>query len=529
MSSQPAAMVTGDVAKRELARRELARRHVVDFSTYVQPWYKPARHHRLVGEMLEQVETYIRTGGKTGIGRLLVFEPPQHGKSEQVSKHFPAWLMGRLCAMQQMPCSVITTSYNADRAVENSRGVREILVSQEYCNIFGTNARFAEAVQLASDSRAVEKWDLAAPYRGGMLAAGVGGGVTGFGANLFIVDDPFKNREEAESESRRDYVWDWWTSSAYTRLRPNAAVVGMLTRWHNDDWAGRLIKQMANVPDADRWVVVNLPAIWEEPEVTDGMGFDEYRQQRMRDGVWVDDRDLLGRRAGEALWPESYPVTLLEARRANIGSYDWSALYQQNPYLRQGEFFRREWFAVTDVRPDPKTIVKRIRYWDKAGTKTGSGGDYAVGLLMSITNDDVVYIEHVARRQCTPMVREQMLLQTARDDANRLGPKTIIWHQQDPGSAGLDSAQATSRMLAKYGFTARFETVSGDKEVRAGPFSTACQGGHVRVLRDAWTQAYIDELVAFPKGSHDDQVDTSSGAYSKIFGRSRKAAKSYEG
>jgi predicted phage terminase large subunit-like protein len=127
------------------------------------------------------------------------------------------------------------------------------------------------------------------------------------------------------------------------------------------------------------------------------------------------------------------------------------------------------------------------------------------------------------------MVREEMILRTARDDANRAGPTVRIWHQQDPGSAGLDSAQATSRMLARLGFTARFETVTGDKEVRAGPWSTACQGGHVRLMRGAWNQAFIEEHTAFPKGNHDDQVDAASGAFAKAVGRYKRTASSYEG
>jgi predicted phage terminase large subunit-like protein len=516
--------LTPEDAKRELARRELARRRLVKFSEYVAPYYRAAAHHCFVAELLEQVETYIRTRGRVGIGRLLIFEPPRHGKSEQASRHFPAWVLGR-----NPNTRVILTSYGADLATKNSRAARGLVMSQEYQAIFGGLAAVDAPVSISDESRSVEAWDLAAPHRGGMVAAGVGGAITGTGANLFIVDDPIKNREEAESEANRERIWEWWTSTAYTRLEDGAAVVGMLTRWHSDDWAGRLIRAMANDARSDRWVVVNMPAIWETPQLPDGKTWDELQHEKMLEGLWVEPKDLMGRAEGQALWQTKYSVADLERIRINIGSYDFEALYQQQPYLRSGEFFRREWFTVTDVKPAPETIAKRVRYWDKAGTKTGSGGDYAVGVLMCLTKDDRVFVEHVARRQCTPMNREQMILQTARDDANRKGPNTMIWHQQDPGSAGLDSAQATSKMLAKFGFSARFETVTGDKEVRAGPFSTACQGGHVLLLRDAWNQAFVDELVSFPKGNHDDQVDSASGAYSKTIGRMRRSAVSYEG
>jgi predicted phage terminase large subunit-like protein len=356
-----------------------------------------------------------------------------------------------------------------------------------------------------------------------LQAAGVGGALTGSGAHLFIVDDPFKNREEAESEKRREYVWDFWTSTAYTRLENSGAVVGMLTRWHGDDWAGRLIKAMASGdPKADRYVVICLPAIWEKPDVPEGvdkehpMDFETYQREQMREGIWVEQDDLLGRKPGEALWPQKYDVEDLERIQANVGPYDWAALYQQRPYLRQGSFFRREWFAIVEAPPKPEEVADRIRYWDKAGTKTGQGGDYAAGVLMSVTHDGIYYVEDVFRRQCTPGERDDEMVRTAEVDQRRAGVPVSIWHQQDPGSAGLDSAQATNRLLSKRGFVAYFEPVTGDKEVRAGPWSSMCQGGAVRLVRGGWNQAFIEEHVAFPKGNHDDQVDAAAGAFGKL-------------
>ena len=240
----------------ERVRREKGRRHLADFCAYVSPWYQRARHLDYAAEMLEQVETYIRSKGRTGIGRMLIFMPPRHGKSELVSKHFPAWVMGRLPDTR-----VILTSYGADLAVSNSRASREIVQGIKFRALFGDLATVDAPVELSQDSRSVEAWDLAAPNRGGVVASGVGGGITGKGAHLMIVDDPFKNRDEAESETARERVWNWWTSSAYTRLEDGGAVVGMLTRWHPDDWAGRLLKAMAIEPGADRYVVVCLPAL----------------------------------------------------------------------------------------------------------------------------------------------------------------------------------------------------------------------------------------------------------------------------
>ena len=521
-------LIRPEAAKRELARRNLARRHLVDFSEYVYPWYRAARHHRYVGELLEQVETYIRSKGQTGIGRLLVFEPPRHGKTEQVSKHFPAWVLGRMPDTR-----VILTSYNADRANANSRAVREILTGEKYRAVFGELATVDTPVEISSDSRAVQAWDLAAPHRGGVVAAGVGGGITGAGAHLFINDDPLKNREEAESQAHRDNVWEWWTSSAYTRLEDGAAVIGMLTRWHADDWAGKLIKSMAQNPEVDQYVVVCLPAIWEGAEMPavepspyplpqgegkskEGSNWEKFRRGKMLEGIWIEVEDALGRKPGEALWRAKYDEGDLRHIQSNIGPYDWAALYQQQPYLRSGNFFRREWFPIVEEGPKPEEIIARVRYWDKAGTRTGGTGNYCAGVLMCLTRSLVYYVEHVVRGQWTPWERDNAMLVMAKIDAKRPGARTIIWHMQDAASAGLDSALATNRMFANAGFTANFETVTGDKEVNAGPFSSQAQGGGIRLVRGGWNEAYIEEHAAFPKGTFDDEVDASAHAYKKL-------------
>jgi predicted phage terminase large subunit-like protein len=408
------------------------------------------------------------------------------------------------------------------------------------------------AVRLSEDSRSVAAWDLAAPHRGGLVAAGVGGAITGLGANLMVVDDPVKNREEAESEPARRRLWEWWTSTAYTRLEDGAAVVGMLTRWHTDDWAGKLLKQVEEEARADRWEVVVLPAIWEGEEVqfhtkdTKGTQRDtkvleggeaeitaetqrgaesaeflegeeaEIASLEGRQLAMTKGRDVLGRGVGEALWPEKYGVEDLQRIRANVGEYDWEALYQQRPYSRSMGFFRREWFSIVEKGPEAEEIVGRVRAWDKAGTAKGSGGDYAVGVLLAMTRGGVVYVEDVVRGQFRPLEREEAIERAALLDLVRVGPATLIWHQQDPGSAGLDSAEATSRRLARHGFRAQFETVTGSKEVRAGPWSTMCQGGGVRLVRGGWNEAFIAEHEAFPRGRFDDQVDASSWGFGKL-------------
>jgi len=509
-------VVSAGEARRELARRELARRHMVDYSEYIAPYYRAARHHRLAGEYLEQVETYVRTEGRTGIGRLLIMQPPRHGKSEQASIHFPTWFLGR-----NPDKRVIIASYGLDLAGEFSKKARDIMMGNRFRTVFGelatftpTEGRGERPVEISTDSRSVKAWDLAAPHRGGMVAAGVGGGITGKGAHLLVIDDPFKNREEAESQAHRDTVWEWWQSTAYTRLEPGGAVVGMLTHWHGDDWAGKILKAMANDASADRWTVVSLEALWEAPQAPEGMSFEEYHVQQMKAGIWVENEDELGRKPGEALWRDRYNEEDLLRIKANIGTYEWLSLYQQRPYAREGNLFSRNWFVIVETPPKIEEMRTRAWFWDKAGTASGSGGDYAAGGLMSVTKAGVVYVENVYRRRCRPLEREQAMARLA-----KATPGVIVWHQQDPGSAGLDSAQMTNMNLAREGITGRFETLSGDKETRAGPWSSALEAGRVQLVRGGWNEEFIEEHLTFPRGAFDDQVDMASWGFGKLAGR----------
>lgn len=520
----PTVMVKPDEAVRERARREKARRHLIDFVQYQSPWYRAARHHRLVAEYLELVETYIRTGGHTGIGRLMILMPPRHGKTELVSKHFPAWVMGK-----NPDKRVIMCSYGADLAVDNSRAVRNMVDGGKYRAVFGDLASSPSIdtqgeiertpVQLSSDSRSVEAWGLAAPNRGGMTAAGVGGAITGKGAHLLIVDDPVKNRDEAESETARQRVWDWWTSTAYTRLEEGSAIILIQTRWHGDDLAGRLLSTMAQDPKADAWVVLCLMGRWEKPELTteytdhtEKLSWEKYFNEQLSFGVWEEKEDPLGRTEGQALWPEKYDEDDLDRIEANVGPYDFQALYQQRPFARQGRMFKREWFNVTEE--PPKGIVERARFWDKAGTE--GGGAFTCGVLMCRTEDGLIYVEHVERGQWETYERDERIVATGQSDRQRLGPTTIIWHEREPGSAGEDSAKALAAKLARAGLTNYYELPTGSKEVRAGPWSSACMAGIVRLVSGGWNKAFIEEHVAFPKGKYKDQVDGSSGAYGKV-------------
>lgn len=399
-------------------------------------------------------------------GRLIVSLPVRHGKSEFCSRYLPSWYLSTFPNRQ-----IIWAGY-----------------SQEFANSFGRKCRnlieeFGDdyfGVRLARDSKAANSFGLAGE-EGYMAAVGMGGPLTGRGAHLLIVDDPTKNAEEAASETIRNKQWDWWQSTAYSRLEPGGAAIIVQSRWHEDDLTGRILEH----DNEHQWEVLKLPAI-------------------------AGDDDPLGRQPGEALWPWRYDEDALEIIRKTVGSYFWSALYQQSPIPDGGGLFDPAWFVYADRVPLYRP-AKAVRYWDKASTQ--GGGDYSAGVLM-IECDGHFYVADVKRGQWSSMNRERIIRETAEADFARWGGivRTIV--EQEGGSSGVDSAQATIRGLA--GYVAGSERVTGDKVTRARPYSSQVEGGNVSLLPGPWHRDYLNELRAFPNGKHDDQVDASSGAFKEV-------------
>lgn len=501
LPTQADLLLTPSEAKTEKDLRVRARRNFLAYCQYVDSRYEAQPHVRLLASKLQQVALYIASGGKQGIGRLMIFMPPQHGKSQLASRHFPAWLLGLLPDSR-----IILTSYGESLATTHSRHIRDMVTTEEYQAIFGSKSNKIWPVELSSDSRSTEAWDLAKPYRGGVKAAGVGGGITGLPAHLFIIDDPFKNREEAESEGRRDLVDDWFKSAARTRLRPNAAVVIFHTRWHPDDLAGRLMQRMVSDPLTSQYDIVCMPAL-----ALDKHPSEEEQRKMMRDGVFLPLADPLGRSGGAALCPEWYDEKWMASTKADVGLYDFEALYQQSPFSKEGNTFKREWFTVVDQ--GPKEVIARVRAWDKAAT-SGSGARTA-SVLMSIGKDGFLYIEHTTAGQLSSASRDEMMIRVGKEDYRNYDPFPI-WHPQDPGSAGKDSAEAFNNLLADNGLIGIFEQVTGSKEFYADMLATKAMGGRVRMVRGEWNDAFLDELAAFPKGRFKDRVDAASSAYNYL-------------
>jgi hypothetical protein len=346
-------------AAEELLRRRRSRANLLDFISYTKPGYLIGRQHRAIADAMERVE-------RGELDRVMIFCPPRHGKSEIVSRKFPAWYLGRNPDRQ-----IISASYAQELSDGFGRDVRNLVASDEYARVF-------PATKLAPDSKAVGRWHTNSG--GTYLSAGVGSGITGRGADVLSIDDPLKDRKEAESQTIRDTVWNWYTSTAYTRLMPGGAVVVTLTRWHQDDLAGRLLEEAAN--GGDQWHIVDLPAI-----------------------------DA----SGEALWPERYDIDALNRIRAAIGERDWSALYQQSPRPLEGSIFKVAQIGMIDGEPNSG---RGVRAWDLAATAATGGRDpdWTVGVKLLKTGEGAFAVADVVRIRGAPEDVEATILATASRD-----------------------------------------------------------------------------------------------------------------
>jgi predicted phage terminase large subunit-like protein len=427
-------------------------------STATGQW-KPARHLMRVNEVVTQAILAGRGG------RVMVSMPPQNGKSTLVSELLPAWFLGRHPDKQ-----VAMVSYEADFAATFGRKARDRLEQQGH--LFG--------VSVDQSSRAANHWAIKG-RRGAMFTSGVGGPLTGKSAHLLIIDDPIKNSEEAASETIRKKHQEWYRSTAYSRIQPDTVIVVVMTRWHEDDLCGWLLQEEAT--GGDKWEKLVFPAICES------------------------ENDALGRKIGEPLWPERYSAAMLAQIRRTQGPYWWAGMYQQRPAPLEGGLFKREYFQLVDQAPLHHKVLARIRSWDFGGT---TEGDYSVGVLMSLTDDGRYYVEHIIRGQWEPGVRDRIIRQVAETD----GQDCMINLEQEPGSGGL--SQVKYLRLKLGGYPVFVDKPTGDPLLRAKPLASSGESGIIHLVKGEWIRAYLDEMMVFPNGSHDDQVMASCYAFNRL-------------
>ena len=414
---------------------------LLGFIPAVSPRYVAPRHLGPVIDMLERAASEPL--------RVVLTTPPRHAKTETVL-HAIAYHLHR------NPELVIGyVSYAVEFARSKSRRARWIAE--------------AAGVEIAADAARLEEWRT--PQGGGLLATGIGGPLTGHGVNILLVDDPVKNRLEAESATYRERTWEWFNDVAYPRIEPGGSAIVVQTRWHPDDLAGRLIAQ--------GWDEVRLPAIAEED-------------------------DPLGRAPGEALWPERWPVDKLLAIKAQVGEYTWASLYQGRPRARGGAVFRDAWFYEDADAPG---AGYRVALGADFAYTSRTYADYSVVVALA-EHEGRYYVLDVARHQ----VEAPQFGATLREYQRRYRA-TITAHVHGTEQGIVD-------FLARdYGLDIDARPAVADKFVRAQPVAAAWNEGRVLVPREApWLDAFLDEVTGFTgvNDVHDDQVDALASAFAAL-------------
>lgn len=426
---------------------------LISYAAYQWPGYRDATHHRLIARHLEAVE-------RGDITRLMITMPPRHGKSMLASEFFPAWYLGR-----NPDHYVVTATYAQELADDFGRKVKNQIEDETFKAIF-------PGVGLADDSKSAKRFHIdgnaggfehSTGQRGAFYAVGVGGPLTGRGAHLLLIDDPVKNREDAESEVIRKKTKDWYTSTAYTRLMPGGRIVIIQTRWHEDDLAGWLQAEHSH----EGWVVLNLPAI--------------------------DD-------GGLALWPEQYSIGALEKIRRALPPRDWSALYQQSPSPETGDYFKREWIHTVEHIPPRETM---LIYGGSDYAVTANGGDFTVHVVVGLDPEGRMYLLDMWRGQASSDTWVEAFCDLV------LKWKPVGWAEETGQIKSGVGPFLIRRMLDRQAYVAResFPT-RGDKAVRAQSIRGRMALTGLYIEQGAPFMAdLISEMMSFPVGVHDDQVD----------------------
>lgn len=430
----------------ELLKRRALRGSLTEFARHCG--FEPARHHNYLISRLEAV-------ARGEIKRLIIFMPPGSAKSTYTSLLFSAWWMAR-----NPEKHILASSYSADLAERWSRKVRGLM--EEHGTALG--------VGLSKDMQSVAHWALKSG--GEYRAAGVGGSITGFRAWLGLIDDAVKNREEADSETMRERTWEWFVADYETRLVPEAPLVVIGTRWHDDDLYGRILKRAAEI--GEKWEVVKLPA-------------------------FATTSDPLGRKPGEPLWPEWQSADALEMERARKGPREWSALYQQEPTPEGGLYFEREWLVLEP--PPPADMMRIMGSSDYAVTE--SGNDFTVHWVAGLDREGRLHLLDLYRKQAAADQWVDAFIGLVRIW------KPVVWGEED--AMILKSVGPfLERALRKHNVWVNrkgFKPVA-DKPTRARTLQAMMAQGKIAVSPDKpWLADFVSEMMSFPAGKNDDMID----------------------
>jgi len=451
-------------ALKELAKRELARRNFRDFNVYVDEDYIEGWHTKLICEALQRVER--------GEIRFLIIEaPPRHSKSRHFSQRFPAWVVGK-----DPNTDVIVASYSGDLATDHGRETRNLIETKKYQNVFKT--------RLAEDSSAKGKWNTNG--KGSYNAVGVGGSATGKGADFFIVDDPIKDRKEADSMLIRDDRWKWLRSVARTRLSPTGAMIIGHTRWHEDDIIGRI----TDGEEKETWV-----------DYFDFLKGKRAKWVRLR-LLAIAEEDEPFRKKGEPLWPERYPLSELKDIQATIGPYEWNALYQARPIDDGNRKFKKHWFHYRTWADVEKTRTRRFATIDP-NLKKSDESDYC----------------GVTRNYINELGQWNIRANRYRVDSQEVINLIFLLHDEGFERIGVEEGafsyvvepflKEEMRKRGKFPNVVPLKHGGRMKETRIEglvPWYSNSQIWHIV----GECNELEEELLAFPRGTHDDVVDSLS-------------------
>lgn len=428
-------------------------------------------HHAVVCRVLNAF-------ARREIRRLVITLPPRHSKSQIVSRHLPAFILGR-----NPDARIIGASYSDSLASRMNRDIQRIMEGPAYRRIF-PETRLSGATGRSRDGWAVRTGNYfeVVGKTGYYRSAGVGGSITGYGADLAIVDDYCKNQVDADSQVVRDRTWDWFGSTFMTRLERDAGVLITATRWHDDDLVGRLLNLAAKDSAADQWTVLNLPALAEAPP----SGLDP-------------------RQPGEALWPGKFSAERLQGIKATIGTRSFSAMYQQRPAPETGMIVQKHWWRY--FQTPPEQYDKIIQSWDLAFDKSESSS-YVVGTVLGKAGANIYLLDMFRERATFTRTLQAFRAMTARWPE----AQAKYVEKKANGAALIDSLRAEIPGIIPV-------DPHGSKVARVNAISPRIEAGNVW-LPDPdvhpWVRDVVHEWTAFPAGANDDICDSMCQGISRL-------------
>lgn len=442
---------------RKTATQEKAKSDFMAYVNYVWPSFIHGRHHEKMARAFERVAE-----GK--VKRLIINMPPRHTKSEFASYLLPSWFLGKYPGKK-----IIQTSHTAELAVGFGRKVRNLVDSDRYKDVFPT-------VALQADSKAAGRW--ATNFAGEYFAIGVGGAVTGKGADLLIIDDPHSEQEATLAEVNPevyDKTYEWYTSGPRQRLQPGGAIVVVMTRWSKKDLTGQVLKAAAQRSGED-WEVIEFPAILP---------------------------------SGNALWPEFWSIKELEALRQELPNGKWMAQYQQNPTSDVSAIVKREWWRVweNDYPPPCEYIIQS---WDTAFLKS-QRADYSActtwGIFQhpddrGVPQSNIILLNAFKKRMEFPELK-----QMAFEEHKEWNPDSLIVEAKAAGSPLIFELRAMGIPVQEF-----TPSKGNDKIARLNAVADIFASGRVWVPNTHWAEELVEEVASFPSGEHDDLVDSMTQA-----------------